>query len=299
VGGDLVTVVSAAPAAGSVAPMSATATTPGPRSWRRAADDLLGGWGQRQLWAHLGWQDIRQRYRRSVLGPLWITISMAVTAVALGVLYAGLFGNELSVQLPYILVGFIVWGFVSGCVTEGSEVFTANVGLIRHLPAPLSVHVYRLVWRQSLFFAHNAVVYLVMLLVFPQDLGWATFMVFPALALLVVNGVWVALLLGIVTTRFRDLKPITQSMVQLLFFLTPIVWIYRDLLESENEAIAERARLVEFNPLLHYVEIVRQPLLGEDQDLRHWVVVLGITVVGWALTLVVLKRYRSRISYWV
>jgi ABC-2 type transport system permease protein len=293
-----VTAVDAAPAAGSVAPMSATAT-PGARSWRRAADDLVGGWGQRELWAHLGWQDIRQRYRRSVLGPLWITISMAVTAVALGVLYAGLFGNELSVQLPYILVGFIVWGFVSGCVNEGSEVFTSNVGLIRHLPAPLSVHVYRLIWRQMLFFAHNLVVYLVMLLVFPQPLGWATLTVFPALLLLVVNGTWVALLLGIVTTRFRDLKPITQSMVQLLFFLTPIVWIYRDLLESPNASIAERARLVEFNPLLHFLEIVRQPLLGQDQALRHWVVVGVITVVGWAVTLVLLRRFRSRISYWV
>jgi ABC-2 type transport system permease protein len=286
------------PAEGSVAPMSATAA-PGARSWRRAVDDLVGGWGQRQLWAHLGWQDIRQRYRRSVLGPLWITISMAVTAVALGVLYAGLFGNELSEQLPYILVGFIVWGFVSGCVNEGSEVFTSNVGLIRHLPAPLSVHVYRLVWRQMLFFAHNLVVYLVMLLVFPQDLGWATLTVFPALLLLLVNGTWVALLLGIVTTRFRDLKPITQSMVQLLFFLTPIVWIYEDLLGSPNEAIAERARLVEFNPLLHFLEIVRQPLLGQDQAPRHWIVVGVITVVGWALTLVVLRRFRSRISYWV
>ena len=278
--------------------MSATAA-PEARSWRRAGGDLARGWAQRQLWAHLAWQDIRQRYKRSLLGPIWITISMAVTAVALGVLYAGLFGNDLSVQLPYLLVGFIVWGFVSGCVNEGAEVFTSNVGLIRHLPAPLSVHVYRLVWRQSLFFAHNAVVYFVMLMVFPQDLGWNTLTVFPALALLVINGAWVALLLGIVTTRFRDLKPITQSIVQLLFFLTPIVWIYQDLLDSENPAVAQRARLVEFNPLLHYLEIIRRPLLGQPQEPRHWVVVGVITVVGWALTLVVLRRYRARIAYWV
>ena len=285
------------PAPSSVDPMSAMAT-PDSRSWRRAIGDLRRGWGQRELWAHLGWQDIRQRYKRSVLGPIWISISMAVTAIALGVLYAGLFGNDLSEQLPYILVGFIVWGFISGCVNEGSEVFASNVGLIRHLPAPLSVHVYRLVWRQSLFFAHNAVVYLVMLLVFPQDLGWATLTVFPALALLLVNGAWVALLLGIVTTRFRDLKPITQSFVQLLFFLTPIVWMYDDLLERGGAA-AERARLVELNPLLHFLEIVRQPLLGQPQEPRHWIVVGVITVVGWTLALVVLRQYRARISYWV
>ena len=276
-----------------------TITAPSVRSWRRAADDLVQGWRQRELWGHLGWQDIRQRYRRSVLGPIWITISMAVTAVALGILYAGLFGNELSVQLPYILVGFIIWAFVSGCISEGSEVFIANEGLIRQLPGPLSVHVYRLVWRQILFFAHNLIVYAAMFLVFPQPLGWASLMAFPAFLLLAINGAWAALLLGIVTTRFRDLTPITQSLVQLLFFLTPIVWIYEDLLNSGNTAIAERARLVEFNPLLHFIEIIRQPMLGADQHLRHWVVVLVITVVGWALTLVALKRYRSRVSYWV
>ncbi|WP_029432608.1 ABC transporter permease [Blastococcus sp. URHD0036] len=278
--------------------MTATAA-PGVRSWRRAVDDLVGGWGQRQLWGHLGWQDIRQRYRRSVLGPVWISISMAVTAIALGVLYAGLFGNDLSVQLPYILVGFIVWAFISGCISEGSEVFIANEGLIKHLPAPLSVHIYRLVWRQTLFFGHNLVVYAVMLIVFPQDLTWRSLTAIPAFGLLMLNGAWVALLLGIVTTRFRDLTPITQSLVQLLFFLTPIVWIYEDLVNSPNTAIAERARLVEFNPLLHFLEIIRQPMLGHEQHLRHWIVVLVITVVGWALTLYALRRFRSRVSYWV
>jgi len=272
-------------------------TQPGTRSWRKAADDLIGGWKQRQLWGHLAWQDIRQRYRRSVLGPIWITISMAVTAVALGVLYAGLFQNDLSVQLPYILVGFMVWAFISGCISEGSEVFITNEGLIKQLPAPLSVHVYRLVWRQVLFFAHNMIVYAVMFVIFPQPLGWASLTVFPALVLLTVNGAWVALLLGIVTTRFRDMAPITQSLVQLLFFLTPIVWIYQDLLD--NPAVADRARLVEFNPLLHFIEIVRQPLLGEEQHLRHWIVVLVITVVGWALTFAVVRRFRSRVAYWV
>lgn len=269
------------------------------RGHRAAWQDLTSGWRQRQLWAHLGWQDIRQRYRRSVLGPIWISITMAVTAIALGILYAGLFGNSLSEQLPYILVGFIVWNFISGCISEGSEVFVANVGLITHLPAPLSVHVYRLVWRQTLFFLHNLVVYAVMLVVFPQELGWSSLMAFPALAVVVFNGVWVALLLGIVTTRFRDLTPITQSIVQLAFFLTPIVWIYDDLLNSPNPAIAERARFAELNPFLHFLEILRAPMLGQPQELRHWIVVLAITVVGWALTFVVLRRYRARVSYWV
>jgi ABC-2 type transport system permease protein len=224
---------------------------------------------------------------------------MAVTAIALGVLYAGLFDNDLSHQLPNILVGFIIWGFIAGCLIEGAEVFIANEGLITHLPAPLSVHLYRLIWRQVLFFVHNLVVYAVMLIVFPQPLNWGSLLAFPAFALLVVNGAWAALLLGIITTRFRDLQPIIQSVVQLAFFLTPIVWVYADFLNSPNPAVAERARLAELNPFLHFLELLRRPMLGQPQELRSWIVVLVITVVGWAFTLVVLRRYRSRVSYWV
>jgi ABC-2 type transport system permease protein len=274
-------------------------TAAGPRSWRSAFADLSAGWQQRPLWGHLGWQDIRQRYRRSVLGPLWISITMAVTAVGLGILYAGLFGNDLSVQLPYVLVGFIVWGFISGCINEGSEVFTSNVGLITHLPAPLSVHVYRLLWRQTLFFLHNLVVYVIMLFIYPPHFHWTDLTAFPAFGLLLANGAWVALLLGIVTTRFRDLSPITQSIIQLAFYMTPIVWFYEDLKNSANAGIRERAALVELNPLFHFLEILRRPMLGEPQLWNSWLVVLAITVVGWAGTLVVLRRYRSRISYWV
>ncbi|MGY1743507.1 MULTISPECIES: galactan export ABC transporter permease subunit Wzm/RfbD [unclassified Blastococcus] len=279
------------------APAAAAPLRPPGRDFRSAFRDLSQGWGQRELWFHLGWQDIRQRYRRSVLGPIWITISMAVTAIALGILYAGLFGNPLETQLPYILVGFIVWAFVSGCISEGSEVFVANSGLITHLPAPISIHVYRLVWRQTLFFAHNLIVYAVMLVVFPQPLTWMSLAAIPAFGLLILNGAWVALLIGIVSTRFRDLPPVTQSLVQLLFFLTPIVWIYDDL--ANNPAVAERARIVQINPVFHFVEIIRRPMLGEDQHLSNWVVVSVITVVGWVLCLLVMRRYRGRVSYWV
>ena len=268
-------------------------------SYARAVDDLRLGWQQRELWGHLGWQDIKQRYRRSVLGPVWISISMAVTGIALGILYAGLFGNSLSKQLPYILTGFIIWGFIAGCIGEGSEVFVSNEGLIKHLPSPISVHVYRLVWRQTLLFLHNLVVYVIMLLVFPQPLSWADLAAIPAFLLLMVNGAWVAMAFGIVTTRFRDLTPITQSIVQLMFFMTPIVWFYSDLQNSANHAISQRARLAELNPFFHFLEILRRPMLGEPQVLRYWVVVLCITVVGWVGTLVIMRKYRSRVSYWV
>jgi ABC-2 type transport system permease protein len=159
--------------------------------------------------------------------------------------------------------------------------------------------VYRLVWRQTLLFAHNLLVYVVMLAIFPRALSWTSLAAIPAFLLLAVNGVWIGLLFGMASARFRDLNPIIGSIVQLTFFLTPIVWIYEDFLNSDNPAIAERARLAEINPFLHFIEIIRRPMLGQDQYWRHWAVVLAVAVVGWLLTLWAMRRYRARVSYWV
>ena len=269
----------------------------GPRSWKRAFGDLGQGWRQRPLWGYLGWQDIKQRYRRSVLGPLWISISMGVVATAMGILYGALFGADITTFLPYVATGLLIWRFVEGCVLEGSEVFIANEGLIKFLPAPLSLHVYRLVWRQTLFFVHNLVIWGVLMIIFPQPLGWSLLLAVPAFVLLVINGAWIAVLAGIIATRFRDIPPIIASLTQLLFFMTPIVWQYDTLLR--NPAVAERARLAEINPVMHFVEILRQPLLGQPIVGRHWAVVGVITVVGCAAALVCMRNYRSRVAYWV
>ena len=286
--------------------MSAIASveTPAPvrqsdsRSFARAFGDLRSGLAQRELWAHLGWQDIKQRYRRSFLGPIWITISMGVTALAMGLLYSQLFQQEIADFLPSLTVGLIVWSLIAGCILEGADVFVANEGLIKQLPAPLSVHVYRMVWRQVLLFGHNLIIYFILLVLFPKPLHWTVIAAFPALALLALNGVWIGIVAGIISTRFRDISPILGSIVQLLFFLTPIVWSEKILLKNGG-AQAERANLAQINPLYHYLDIIRAPMLGEDQQAYHWYIVLAITVVGWAVALFFLRNYRARVAYWV
>jgi ABC-2 type transport system permease protein len=294
---------------------------PSSRSWARAWEDIVEGIRQRELWGHLGWQDIKQRYRRSVIGPLWITLSMAITAIGLGLLYSALFNAKIPTFLPYITVGFIVWNFILGCLTEGTETFIRNEGLIKHLPAPLTVYALRTVWRLTLMFAHNLLVYVVVAGIYWSNLtevgytitndkgapgqpgiSWAILLAIPAFFLLAVNGGWVALLFGIISTRYRDIPPVIISLSQLLFFMTPIVWT-TDILTSnfgaEGGDTGWRVLVAELNPLYHYVQILRAPLIGNEQSWHHWVVVAAFTVVGWGLALVAMRNYRARVSYWV
>lgn len=268
------------------------------QTFAAAWSDLKSGFAQRELWLTLGWQDIKQRYRRSVLGPVWITIATGVMATALGLLYSLLFDIEIKEFLPHVAVGLILWNFIAGCITEGSQVFIANEGLIKQLPSALSVHVYRLVWRQFLFLLHNLVIWLALLAIFQIPVGWEVILAIPGLALLIANGVWVTMLFGIVATRFRDVTPLLDSLVQLLFYMTPIVWMESTLTDRIGE-LGNKAYLAELNPLYHYMAIIRGPMIDQPVEMRSWLIVIALTVVGTLGALVLMRKWRSRVSYWV
>ncbi|PRQ10429.1 sugar ABC transporter permease [Corynebacterium sp. 13CS0277] len=276
------------------------ATSPPSRSKTFAAAwrDLVRGFRQHELWLQLGWQDIKQRYRRSVLGPLWITIATGVMAIALGLLYSVLFKIPVAEFLPHVTVGLIMWNFISGAIKEGSDIFIDNEGLIKQLPSALSVHCYRLVWKQTLFLAHNMVIWVILMLVFPRHLGWQGLLAFPALALLILNGVWVSMFFGIIATRYRDVSPLLEALTQLLFYVTPIVWTTQTL-HDQGGTVSQRARIAELNPLYHYMEVVRAPLIGAPIHAYNWYVVIGCTIAGLAVALLAMRQWRFRVAYWV
>ena len=267
------------------------APTPTPSQTALALFDLIQGARTHHLWYLLGWQDIRQRYRRSMLGPFWLTLSMGALVAALGTLYGMLFKVEMAAYVPHLALGFIVWMLISSTVNDGSRVFIGAEGIIKQVGLPLTVHVYRLLWRNLLILFHNAAVFVVVAAIFGVWPGWAGLLALPGLALLCLNALWAILLLGIISARFRDVPPIVASIVRICFFVTPIIWM--------PELVPERALVLEFNPFYHLVEVVRAPLLGQVPGLSSWIAVLSMTIGGWLLAFAFFRRYRWRIAYWI
>ena len=231
------------------------------------------------------------RYRRSVLGPLWLTISMGLMVALLGTLYGRIFKVGAADYVPYLTLGFVIWGLVNGLITDGCSAFVGARNIIQQVRLPLSVHVYRVVWGNLIVFCHNVAVFVVVAVIFSVWSGWAGLLVLPALALVCFNGVWAGLLLGMFSARYRDVPPIIASVVRIVFFVTPIIWM--------PALLPGRAVLLDFNPFYHVLEIVRAPLLGELPALTSWLAVAGITMVGWLVTLTLFVRYRSRVAYWI
>src|SRR3954468_13005234 len=164
-----------------------TQPVPVRRSWlvSAAVADLAEGLGRWELWSTLGWHDIRQRYRRSVIGPFWLTLSMGLTIGGLAYLYAGLFGQRIEEYLPYVAIGMIVFNFISALVTDGSTVFFSAGRVILQIKAPLSLYVYQVVWKNILMFAHNISIYIVLVIALQMPVGWSTLLALCGLFLVV------------------------------------------------------------------------------------------------------------------
>src|SRR5262249_39561785 len=166
----------------------------------------------------------RERYRGSVLGPFWVTLTNLIMIGAMGAIYPELFHVDFKTFIPYIMTGILVWQYVSGTISEGCSTFTSAKDVIQQVPMPFSVQAYRVVYRNLIVLAHNAVIIPFGLVLFAVPVDWHIIEILPALAVLSLNGLWMSLLLGMASTRFRDIPPIVTNVVQVLFLLTPIFW---------------------------------------------------------------------------
>jgi ABC-2 type transport system permease protein/lipopolysaccharide transport system permease protein len=263
-----------------------------PASPAGAIQDLWVGLRDfRELWLTVGWYDIRKRYRRSLLGPFWITISLGAFVAALSFVYGPLLGRDLNTYVPWLAFGFIGWHFISDLLNESCNVFSSNAQRIEQLRAPMSLYIYEMVWRNLLILGHNLLIYVFIVVIFPVKPDWATLLVIPGLCLVVVNGIFAAMLLGTLCARFRDIPPIVSMIMRMMLLLTPVLW--------HPDRLANRAALVDFNPLYYFLEVIRAPLLGNAPPVSIWAVAIALTVIHGAIAIPFFARFNKRIAYWV
>jgi lipopolysaccharide transport system permease protein len=242
----------------------------------------------------LAWQDILQAYRRSAVGPFWLTIGFGVQILTMGFVFGMIFQAEVRVYIPYLAVSLVLWGLIASTVNDGCMSFIAAESTIKQLNLPHIVYVSRSVLKNLFTTAHNLVLVPIVYLVFMKPPGLSLFLIVPGLLILVLNLGWVVLLLGISSARFRDVPPIIGSVTTIGFFVTPVMWS-PDLIGNNELAHL----LLGLNPLYHWLQIVRLPILGQWPTLENWGVALLVAGIGWGVTLLVYRKYRTMIAYWV
>jgi lipopolysaccharide transport system permease protein len=262
-----------------------------PRRIGRALDDLALGFRRWRLPVALAQLDIRNRYRGSVLGPMWLTLSTAVTFIALGLLYATLFKMDLQDYLPFLVVSLILWNVLSQLVGDACTSLTSAEGIIRQLPLPFTVHALRCMMRNAVIAAHNLPLIVVVFVIFGINPGASVLLAVPGMALFMLNGFAVVMFLGMLCARFRDIGPIVGTVTQLAFFVSPVIW--------KPELLQHRQVWLVLNPVYDLMEVVRGPLLGQPPGLLVWAAAVGITAVVCGVSFAFFVRFRGRIAFWV
>lgn len=256
-----------------------------------AAADFRDGLWMSRLAATLGWLDIKLRYRGSVLGPFWLTLSTGIMILAMGVLYSQLFHMQLQDYMPYLALSIVLWNTIGGIVGDACACFTSAEGTIRSTRLPFTVYATRAVIRNALVLAHNVLVIIAVIAFFDVWPGWNALATLPGLALWLLDSVAACLLLGTFCARFRDIPPIIGSIMQIAFFLTPIIW--------RPELIGTGIRYLLFNPFYPLIAVVRDPLLDVVPSGQVWGSALAWSGLLCLAAALVFARLRGRLSFWV
>jgi lipopolysaccharide transport system permease protein len=258
-------------------------------AWRDVRDGL-------RLWRlalTLGWLDVKLRYRGSILGPFWLTLSTAVMVGALGVVWGTLFHMSVRQYLPFLGLSLVLWSAgISQLASDACITFTQADGTIRSVRMPFTVHVLRTLARNVIGMAHNVVVPIGVFAIYDTWPGLAAAWCLPGLALWLLDGAATCALLGAFSARFRDIPPIVGSIMQIAFYVTPIVW--------KPSQLGDRHHWwVTLNPFDAMLEVVRQPLLGIVPSGETWGLAAFWSAVLCGAAWLLFARARGRLAFWV
>lgn len=256
-----------------------------------AVADIAGAARKLNLAAQLAWYDVLARYRGSVLGPFWITLSMGAMVLGIGVLYARLFQFPLGEFLPFVAVSIVLWGTISSVINEGCDVFVAAGGILRQTALPMFIFPIRLLLRALINMGHHLIIIVLVLIWHGETSLAGALLSLAGLAIVLTNIAWIGTLVGIISARFRDVPQIVGAVMQFSMFMTPVFW--------KPTQVGRGHVLLDVNPFYYMFEVVRAPLLGEAMNARAWPLLAIMALIGWAVTFAVFTGTRRRIVHYL
>jgi lipopolysaccharide transport system permease protein len=218
---------------------------------------------------------------------------MAVQIIAIGLVFGLIFGTPISEFLPFLAASLIIWGFISSSILDGSMAFITGEAILRQLPIPHFLHVLRALWKNTLILAHNVIILPVVFLVFQKAPSWHSFLLVPGLLITTLFLFCATYVIGLITTRFRDMQQIVSSVMVVVFYVTPVIW-QPSLIPGETAHL-----LLGLNPFYHVLQIIRLPILGQAPTFENWSLAILITLLTGLVAYLASKKFQNRLAYWV
>lgn len=243
------------------------------------------------IWYNLAALEISHRYKRSVIGPFWITLTMCLFIVSVGFLYSKIFNQDIKEFIQFLAIGLVFWNFLSVCAIEGSNSLFSNRELMLNTRIQPLVIIYSVVAKNFIILLHTAPILIITSIFAWERIEINVFAFLIGVIIFSLNVCWVACFLAIISARYRDIPPLVAALTQLVFILSPIIW--------PPETVPEKNAFVLFNPVSHLIKIVREPLMTGDFAVISLLISSVITVIGILLTIMIYKNTEKSLRLWV
>jgi lipopolysaccharide transport system permease protein len=210
----------------------------------------------------------------------------------IGLVWSLLFKQPVRELLPFFGIGIVMWNFMSQSLIESTGIFTAHGQFYRNQKMNFAVSIYSVIYRNTIIIGYNLIIIALLIVVFSIPVNWYLLQIVPAFLLTWIMLLWLGYVLAMACVRYRDLVQVVASWMLVIFFLTPIMW-KPDFLPSDYHF------LIEYNPFAQFLELLRNPFLGQPVSAFAWWSSAAIAIGGALLALPVIGRYQRRIIYWM
>ena len=259
---------------------------------RTFPEDIYAGFKMHEVWLSFAWDETLSRYHRSILGIMWIILGYAVFVAGIALFFGSFAKMGIGTFTVYVGLGYAIYLFLIANIIDGCVVFSGAQSWIKSTTLPYSIYVYKSIFRALFPFALQLLMILAVILYLGATWNPSVFLVAPALIIYIIGGVGLQYLLGLLAARFRDLSHLTTTISRILVFITPILWV-----REEREGIVRF--IADINPLTHLIEILRAPLMGAPIHAISWYVSIALAACIWLTALLVAKRVKRRLPFWV
>jgi lipopolysaccharide transport system permease protein len=251
---------------------------------------LAGAWHWR-VWHLLGVRDLHHRYARSRLGQFWLVLSSAIMIGALATIWSVLSNQPVGELVPFIGIGIVLWAYFSQVLIDCTLVFSVHGHLYRNQRMNFSVSIYSVIYKNTIIFAHSLIVVVGLILLFQVPVNWYDLQIVPAFLLTWVAMLWAGYVVAMVCVRYRDIIQLINNWLLVLFFITPVLW-------KPDSLPLEHRFLADYNPVAQFMELLRNPLLGEPIETSVWLSTMAMAFGGALLVTPLVGRYCHRVIYW-
>lgn len=246
-------------------------------------------WG---LALSLAIQDIKDRFARTVLGPFWIVVSNAMLVIGITIVFGALFKTDVADFVVYVALGIALWTFLSTVMTGASSYLESGKNILFTYNLPWSMQITRKVFVEAIILGIHMLIAIPVILIAQRDLGLISFVAMPGILLNLMFGYGLALIIASFGVRYSDLSHALESIMLFLFLFTPVFWL-------ESALGPTRSIFVHYNPLFHYLEVVRAPILEQAIPMDSFIIAGVGAVFTLLLGIFIYNKRKRQIGMWL